>query len=222
MAGISQYCDETGGDYYDYLKSKDSGGEKVGVVIGDVSDHGIHSALLMTTARAFIRLRSSTPGNIADIVSDVNLHLTIDIEDGGQFMTLFFLLIDITNGTLDWVRAGHDPAIIYDPATGKMEELKGKGIPLGIDENYQFEVNKKTGLSKGQIIILSTDGIWEARNRKGELFGKDRFYSLIRKNAILDATSILNVIIGKIKEFQNGFKIEDDITLVVIKVDKDV
>ncbi len=222
IAGISQYCDETGGDYYDYLSSKDSGGEKVGVVIGDVSDHGIHSALLMTTARAFIRLRSSTPGNIADIVSDVNLHLTIDIEDGGQFMTLFFILIDITNGTLDWVRAGHDPAIIYDPATGKMEELIGKGIPLGIDENYQFQVNKKTGLAKGQIIVLSTDGIWEARNRKGELFGKDRFYDLIRKNAILDATSILNVIIDKIKEFQSGFKIEDDITLVVIKVEKDV
>jgi len=222
IAGISQYCDETGGDYYDYLSSKDSGGGKVGVVIGDVSDHGIHSALLMTTARAFIRLRSSTPGNIANIVSDVNLHLTIDIEDGGQFMTLFFLLIDITNGTLDWVRAGHDPAIIYDPTTDKMEELKGKGIPLGIDENYQFQVNRKTGLAKGQIIVLSTDGIWEARNRKSELFGKDRFYDLIRKNAILDATSILNVIINEIKEFQNGFKIEDDITLVVIKVEKDV
>ena len=103
-----------------------------------------------------------------------------------------------------------------------MEELKGKGIPLGIDENYQFQVNKKTDLAKGQIIVLGTDGIWEARNRNGEFFGKHRFYNLIRKNSILNATSILNVIIDNVKEFKNGFKIEDDITLVVIKVEKDV
>ena len=222
IAGISLYCDETGGDYYDYLSLQDFDGEKIGVVVGDVSDHGVHSALLMTTARAFIRLRSSIPGNIANIVSDVNLHLSVDIEDGGQFMTLFFLLIDITNGTLNWVRAGHDPAVLYDPALGKIEELKGKGIPLGIDENYQFQVNEKTGLAKGQIIVLSTDGIWEARNRKSEIFGKDRFYNLIRKNANLNATSMLNKIVDKIKEFQNGFKIEDDITMVVIKIEKDI
>lgn len=218
IAGISQYCDETGGDYYDYLLFKDSEGDKIGVVIGDVSDHGIHSALLMTTARAFIRLRSSNPGNIADIVSDVNFHLTMDIGDGGQFMTLFFLLINNAKGTLDWVRAGHDPAIIYDPSTGITKELKGKGIPLGIDKNYQFQVNEMAGIAYGQIIVLGTDGIWEARNRKGELFGKDRFFDLIRKNAILDAKSILNMIIEKIEEFQNGFKKEDDITLVVIKI----
>jgi len=222
IAGISLYCDETGGDYYDYLSLQDSDGEKVGVVIGDVSDHGVHSALLMTTARAFIRLRSSMPGNIANIVSDVNFHLTIDIDDGGQFMTLFFLLIDIKNGTLNWVRAGHDPAVIYDPAADKIEELKGKGIPLGIDENYQFQVNEKTGLAKGQIIILSTDGIWEARNKKGEIFGKDRFYNLIRNNANLNAASMLKIVVDKTKEFQNGFKIEDDITMVVIKIEKDL
>lgn len=222
IAGISLYCDETGGDYYDYLSLQDSDGEKVGVVVGDVSDHGVHSALLMTTARAFIRLRSSIPGNIANIVSDVNFHLSVDIKDGGQFMTLFFLLIDLSNGTLTWVRAGHDPAAIYDPALGTIEELKGVGIPLGINENYQFQVNNKTGLTKGQIIVLSTDGIWEARNREGEIFGKDRFYNLIRENADMNATSMLKMIVGKIKEFQDGYKIEDDITLVIIKIEKDI
>ena len=221
IAGISLYCDETGGDYFDYLNFQEPDGEKAGVVIGDVSDHGVHSALLMTTARAFIRMRSSNSGDIANIVSDVNFHLSIDIEDGGQFMTLFFLLIDLSKGALNWVRAGHDPAIIYDPVTGKIEELKGAGIPLGINADYQFHVNKKDGLGQGQIIVLSTDGVWEARNTSGEIFGKDRFYNLIRKNAGLNATSLLEMVVSKIKEFQRGFKIEDDITMVVIKIVKD-
>ena len=77
-------------------------------------------------------------------------------------------------------------------------------------------------LAKGQIIVLGTDGIWEARNRKGEIFGKDRFYNLIRKNANLNATSMLNQVVDKIKEFQDGFKIEDDIMMVVIKIEKDI
>jgi sigma-B regulation protein RsbU (phosphoserine phosphatase) len=218
ICGTSIYCDETGGDYYDYLNLKPADGEKLGVVIGDVSDHGVHSALLMTTARAFIRLRSSTADSISKIVSDVNYHLTIDIESGGQFMTLFYLVIDIKNRSLEWVRAGHDPGIIYDPEKDVIEELKGRGIPLGIDQDYQYNLDKRVGLKKGEIIVLGTDGIWEAGNGKGEIFGKERFYDLIRKNSMLDATSIRNKVIENIQAFRNGYKIEDDITLVVVKI----
>ena len=222
IAGICLYCDETGGDYYDYLSIQDSSGDKFGVVVGDVSDHGVHSALLMTTARALLRLRSSLPGNIEKIVSDVNIQLSIDIDDGGQFMTLFFLLIDLVGANLSWIRAGHDPAVIYDPVDGSIKELKGAGIPLGIDKNYQFQINKKTDLAKGQIIVLSTDGIWEARNRQGQIFGKSRFYKLISNNAKRDATSMLNTIMNEIKVFQSGYKMEDDITLVIIKIEKNL
>ena len=218
IAGISLYCDETGGDYYDYLRLPDHDGQTVGIVIGDVSDHGVPSALLMTTARAFIRLRASTPGSIESIVSDVNRHLSIDIEDGGQFMTLFFLVVDRTNRTLTWVRAGHDPAIVYDPAIGTVEELKGQGIALGIDADYRFTANEKTGLSSGQVIVLGTDGIWEARNGNGEIFGKDRFYDLILEHSGRDAVFIRDRIVEKIEAFQDGCKIEDDITMVVIKI----
>ena len=136
VAGISLYCDETGGDYFDYLTLPKGDGPRLGVVVGDVSDHGVHSALLMATARAFIRLRSSLPGSIGAIVSDVNHHFTIDIAEGGQFMTLFLLTIDPVQGRLDWVRAGHDPALVYDPAADTFEELIGTGMPLGIDEMY--------------------------------------------------------------------------------------
>lgn len=200
---------------------RDHDGEKLGVVVGDVSDHGVHSALLMTTARAFIRLRASLPGDIGTIVSDVNHHLTVDIEDGGQFMTLFFLSIDLNKGMLNWVRAGHDPALVYDPATDKITALKGEGIPLGIKGNYPYPVNRSASLSQGQVVVLSTDGVWEARNREGEIFGKDRFYQILRSNAGSSAASIIDTVIDRVRKFQDGFKTEDDITIVVIKIEKE-
>jgi sigma-B regulation protein RsbU (phosphoserine phosphatase) len=94
IAGISIYCDETGGDYYDFLNVGELERGKTGVVVGDVSGHGIPSALLMATARASLRQRSSLPGSMARIVSDLNIQLTRDVEESGQFMTLFYLTID--------------------------------------------------------------------------------------------------------------------------------
>ena len=96
-------------------------------------------------------------------------------------MTLFFLTIDPANQSLQWVRAGHDPGIIYNPSTDTFEALKGKGIALGVDEGWQYEMNERIGLLKGQIIVLSTDGVWEAHNLDGVIFGKDRLHKIIRK-----------------------------------------
>ena len=76
----------------------------------------------------------------------------------------------------------------------------------------------KTALDKGQLIFLSTDGIWEAFNQKGEMFGKERIYGIIRKNSSLRAKEIINMMIESLKSFQQGAQIEDDITLVVIKI----
>ncbi len=212
IAGKSLYCDETGGDYFDYIRLPEFNGQNVGVVVGDVSDHGVHAALLMTTARAFIRLRASTPDGIEKILADVNRHLAMDIENGGQFMTLFFLVVDLEEGTLNWIRAGHDPALLYDPSRGEFFELMGKGIPLGIDSEYPFLPERRGHLQKGQIILLGTDGIWEARNRKGEIFGKKRFYQVIRQNAGCNAQAILDAVFDATAVFQDGFRIEDDIT----------
>jgi len=217
IAGFSRYCDETGGDYYDFIAHPAMDHGKLGVVIGDVSDHGIHSALLMTTARALIRQRLSMPGDIGAAISDVNHQLAIDIKEGGQFMTLFFLRIDVTERAVHWIRAGHDPAAWYDPKSNKMEELKGPGIPLGINANHHFQVNGREGFAEGQIIILGTDGIWEAQNGSGEFFGKQRFYRLIRSNAEEDAQTIIAETMNAIERFQNGVRAEDDITMVVIK-----
>jgi sigma-B regulation protein RsbU (phosphoserine phosphatase) len=183
-----------------------------------VSGHGISSALLMATVRSSLRQRLSQPGDAGSIISDVNRQLVKDVEDSGQFMTLFYLNIDVTKMHAHWVRAGHDPAIFYDPTTDAFEELGGSGIALGIDADWKYKEYLKAALNGGQIIFLSTDGIWEAFNPKGDMFGKERIYDIIRKNPSLSAHEIIHKILESLKSFQQGAQLEDDITLVVVKI----
>ena len=218
IAGKSVYCDETGGDYYDFISIGDNDKQKIGVAIGDVSGHGISSALLMATVRSSLRQRASLTGNIAKIISDVNRQLVQDVEDSGQFMTMFFLALDTATRQLEWVRAGHDPGIVYDPASDSFSELGGSGIALGVDAEWIYEDNKKTDFSNGQIIFLSTDGIWEARNKKGKMLGKEPILNVIRQNSSSDATQIIDAIFDNLDKLIGEMKIEDDITSVIIKM----
>ncbi len=143
-----------------------------------------------------------------------------DVDNSGQFITMFYMTIDPTQKSLQWVRAGHDPGIFYDPHSDTFEELHGLGVSLGVTEDWHYEEYTKTALKKGQIIILSTDGLWEARNIKGEMFGKEPIYDIIRKNASSSANEILNELFESLNGFIEGTKIEDDITVVVIKISK--
>ncbi|CAB1074685.1 Serine phosphatase RsbU, regulator of sigma subunit [Olavius algarvensis Delta 1 endosymbiont] len=219
IAGRNVSCDEIGGNYFDFLWRRESKKGPFSVVVGDISGHGVDSALLMTTARAFLRMRASQPGTISEIITAMNRHLTQDVLESGRFMTLFYLSIDPEAKRLDWVRAGHDPALIYDPNRDEFEELKGSGIALGVSEGFDYEENHHNGLANGQIIAVGTDGIWEAVNRDGEMFGKERLRNIIRSNADADAAQILNAVYDQLNEFTLGRKTEDDITLVIIKVD---
>jgi sigma-B regulation protein RsbU (phosphoserine phosphatase) len=219
IAGRNVSCDEIGGDYFDFLWRRDSKKGPFSVVVGDISGHGVDSALLMTTARAFLRMRASQPGTISEIITAMNRHLTQDVLETGRFMTLFYLTIDPKKKRLDWVRAGHDPALIYDPSRDNFDELKGNGVALGVNDEFDYEENQKGGLANGQIIAVGTDGIWEAINREGEMFGKERLRKVIRSNAGADAGDILNAVYDELNQFTLGQKSEDDITLVIIKVD---
>jgi sigma-B regulation protein RsbU (phosphoserine phosphatase) len=222
IAGKSIYCDETGGDYFDFFDTAGTGKKTYGVVIGDVSEHGIPSALLMASARAFLRQRTALSGSIAEIVGDVNRQLTQDVEDTGRFITLFYLQIDMNNRSISWVRAGHEPAMLYDPAMDRFEALAGKGVALGIDGGWQYIEENRTDLTAGQIILLSTDGIWEARNPEGKMFGRQAIYRIIRQNSHAGAANIQNAIFAGLNRFQQGVEPADDITLVVIKISPDV
>jgi sigma-B regulation protein RsbU (phosphoserine phosphatase) len=218
IASTSVYCDETGGDYFDYLEGDELDPGKISVVIGDVSGHGVSSALLMATARAFLRQRSGLPGSICQIVSDVNRQLTRDVAESGGFMTLFYLTIDAKNHSLSWVRAGHDPAILYDPATDTFEELHGTGVALGVQADARFEANEKNDLLSNQTIFLGTDGIWEARNPQDEMFGKDRIHHIIRQNHEAGANEILAICFNTLSRFIEDRALEDDVTMIVIKL----
>ena len=218
IAGTSIYCDETGGDYYDYIDSKIDDHRNIGVAIGDVAGHGISSALLMATVRSSLRQRAALPGGVEQIISDVNRQLAQDVEDSGQFMTMFYLIIDPMRMQAHWVRAGHDPAILYDPNSASFEELGGSGIALGVDKDWKYKAYSKADLNKGQIIFLSTDGIWEAFNPDGEMFGKERIYDILRINASSGAEEMVRKVLVDLERFQQGASIEDDITLVIIKI----
>jgi sigma-B regulation protein RsbU (phosphoserine phosphatase) len=218
VAGRNRSCDEIGGDYFDYLWNLHATDNRFSVVVGDITGHGVDSALLMTTARAFLRMRASQPGTIADIVSSMNRHLSKDVQETGTFMTLFYLTFHADRNSLEWVRAGHEPAWIYDPDLESFEELKGPGLALGIDENFIYRPNRKSGLKKGQVIAIGTDGIWEGRNPTGEMFGKSRFHEIIRRNSAFSASMILDAVFQAHARFTQGTRTEDDITLVVIKI----
>jgi sigma-B regulation protein RsbU (phosphoserine phosphatase) len=217
IAGTSIYCEETGGDYYDYLMTAEKGRKKICVVVGDVADHGIPSALLMTTARAFLRQRTSRSGELDQVVADVNLQLTRDVEDSGRFMTLFICEIDRNNNMIHWVNAGHDPAMIYDRKSGGFEELTGNALPLGVSEMTAYQkLDRK--IMPGQIIMIGTDGIWEAQSSQGELFGKERFKNIIRDNAGRPAKDIVQAVIEEVDRFCHPLEKTDDVTLVVTKI----
>jgi sigma-B regulation protein RsbU (phosphoserine phosphatase) len=187
-------------------------------VVGDVTDHGISSALLMTTARAFLRERVQTPPNECSVViSDVNKRLVRDIEELNLFMTMFYSEIDITEKMIRWVKAGHEPAILYTPQTDSYELLAGEGLPLGVLEDAVYKESHKQ-VSSGQILLIGTDGIKETVDIHGEMFGNERLLDVIRDYADRPAIEILDRTFASLNDFRHPLEPDDDETLVVIKV----
>ena len=218
VAGRSVYCDETGGDYYDFIEFGPEGSGKFGLVVGDVSDHGLHSALLMISARASLRHHACHSDDIGDVIADVNYHFCDDVGESGRFMTMFLSVIDTNSLTMQWARAGHDPAQLYDPVSGLFEELGGSGgMPLGIQSTCTYEIHSR-GLKPGQLIFIGTDGVWETRNHRGENFGKERLRKVIKTHADLTARDILEAVLQSLDRFCRGKPVEDDVTLVIVKV----
>jgi sigma-B regulation protein RsbU (phosphoserine phosphatase) len=215
IAAVSIPCDETGGDYYDFIsRGQDDFG--VDIVVGDVVGHGISSALLMTSVRAMIRTRCELGGNYSEIIQDVNKLLCRDVGETGNFVTLFYLGYDVATSMMTWVRAGHDPALLYNPGTDAFRELKEGGPSLGIiaDANYSSGTELMTD---GLVLLLGTDGIWETRSAKKGLFGKERVRKIIRYHAHKSAQQILDELLNSLTVFREGYPVEDDITAVVIK-----
>ena len=218
IAGRNIPCDEVGGDYFDYLWDENNAENKLSIVVGDITGHGVDAALLMSSARAFLRMRASHAGTPLEIVTAMNQHLTTDLSESGRFMTLFYLALDRQSEQLEWIRAGHDPALIYDPDEDSFEELMGPGLALGVVEDFAYEPQRRNGLKPGHVIVIGTDGIWESCNPSGEMFGRERLMEIVRKTAGQDANTILETVFQEHADFSEGLKSEDDLTLVVVKI----
>lgn len=215
VEGVCVYSGLTGGDYYDYLPSSVSG--ELTVVVGDVTGHGVPSALLMTAARTLLRYRSALPGRPADVLADVNRHLTSDIKRSHMFMTCMMLQISQDRRTLRWATAGHDPALVYDPDTDSFAFLSAQGLPLGVQEDTVYEQGV-AALKPGQVVVVGTDGVWETRNTRRELFGHERLMQVIRGYARAPAQGILTAVLESLSRFRDDLPQADDVTLLVLKI----
>ncbi len=213
LAGASRYCKETGGDYYDYFRLSD---HRLAIVVADAADHGLGSAMHMTSARAFLRAAMDHYQSPVQIITEANKYLAQDSRNTGRFMTLFFLEIDVIERRLQWIRAGHDPAIIYDPAKEKLEVLNGPGVALGVSEEMTYTSQSITGWSPETVLLIGTDGIWETRNGHNEMFGRRRLYRIIKGAAADHKTSrqLIEEILTQVALWRGDQDQEDDITLV--------
>ncbi len=215
LSGGISYCDQTGGDYYDFLNIKCQDGEALGVIVGDVAGHGLPSAMVMAATRGQFHTLAKIPLGPHERIQSINEVLSRDLDGSGRFLTMFYLQLKENTPSVKWVRAGHDPAIRYNPATDTFGELSGEGLPLGVLEEYAYESNEAI-MEDGEILVLSTDGVWEARNSEGIMFGKKRMLAIIKENAHKNAEGVRLALMDAVDHYQvNGQ--EDDIAVVVIK-----
>ncbi len=216
ISGRSVYCDETGGDFFDIIEFPNHP-KKICVAVGDVVGHGVSAALLMATTRALLRGRITHGGSLSQVINDVNRLLCIDTYESGSFVSLFLFMIDVEKKELRWIRAGHDPAIVYHPDKNSLIALSGDGLVLGLDENFWYDENVFVNIQEGTVVLIGTDGVWEDKDNSGEHFGKKRLENVLQQSNILSSKEIVNKIISDGKKFRSKAKQMDDITLLVLK-----
>jgi serine phosphatase RsbU (regulator of sigma subunit) len=217
ICGHSTYCDETGGDYYDFLEVTGSDEDTAVIAVGDVMGHGVAAAMLMATARGILRSRCAVPGSLADFLEHLNEMLVPD-TGGYRFMTMLLATINARRHEMRWASAGHGPPILYDAKTDRFFDIDGGGIPLGIFDDATYEEYTQFDVSSGQIIVAATDGTWETKGKDGTLYGMERFRALLRNNAHRSAAEISEAICHALARFRGPSGQDDDLTLVIVKV----
>jgi phosphoserine phosphatase RsbU/P len=208
---------EIGGDYYDFVPL---GPNRLAFAIGDVMGKGIAAALLAASLKACVRAQLQAPsegGGIdpAALVGRLN-RLFWEITPAGLFATLFFAVLDLQGGRLDYVNAGH-----YYPfrvrANGVVDELVEGGSVLGVIERSRYERGRLM-LDKDDVVVLYSDGISDRTDARGEAYGTDRLKEVVRNGREDSARIILYSVLGDLQGFSGGMAPEDDATLVVLKV----
>lgn len=216
IAGRTLYADQTGGDYYDFLELNHHSTSRLGIVLGDVSGHGLAAALMMATVRALLHGSAHSIASPSAVLKHINENLASDLH-AGQFMTLFYLQFDTADRSITWADAGHDPAIIYDPEQNEFSELAGEDIPLGVEPNWDYRHDSVTTLTSRSIVLLGTDGIWETKSPTGEHFGKARLRDTLRNLHALPVDEICDHILQALDDFRGASKQRDDVSIVIFR-----
>jgi serine phosphatase RsbU (regulator of sigma subunit) len=202
---------EVGGDFYDFHPLSEG---RLGLVVGDATGKGVPAALVMSTTCGMLQavsqtLDSSSPG---EVLSRVNETLVARIPSN-MFVTCFYAVLDPENASLSYANAGHDPP--YLQRRGEAEELRARGMPLGLMPGMGYE-EKEIVLDAGEVALFYTDGLVEAHNPKGEMFGFPRLRALIAEHAV--EGSLGEFLMEELYTFVGeGWEQEDDITLLTLR-----
>ncbi len=214
IAGASYPAEATGGDYFDYLPMADG---CLGIVIADVTGHGVGPALLMAETRAYLRTLVTGALDAGEILTRANRMLAEDV-DFERFVTLMLVKLDAASQSLVYSSAGHPTGYVLQ-ASGQVKTLlKRTGAALGVQQDTPYAEAPAIGLSVGDIVLLLTDGIEEAESPENELFGVQRILDVARAHSGATAGQILEALFADVRDFSNNQPQLDDLTLVVIKV----
>lgn len=216
IAGVSHAADSAGGDLFDFLSLSDG---TTGILVADVSGHGIGPALLMAETRFCLRMTAREHASPAGILSHANRLLSDDLG-GSQYVTVAFVRIDPTARQLSHASAGHPATWILDRAGQVKSKLRRTGQPLGIHPATAgpYKEHPPVALEPGDVVVLLTDGIDEAMRADGALFGVERALDLIRANPDLSAADLVERICREARAFTQPEPQKDDFTVVVIRV----
>ncbi|GAB4496930.1 MAG: hypothetical protein OHK003_03760 [Anaerolineales bacterium] len=204
---------QVGGDFYDIFQLKD---HRIGVLIGDVADKGVPSALFMARAHALIMAEADIGATPAEVMNLVNTHIT-RLQKSTQFVTVLYGILDLRTREFSYARAGHEPPLILH-VDGSVERMPhSPGMAIGLWEPVTLD-EKSVTLNSGDTLLLYTDGMTDCRNPKGSPFGLERIKEILADLPKQNAQQICNTLLETLQNYQSGAKQDDDVTLVAVKV----
>ncbi len=205
---------DVGGDYYDFFTTVRN---ELGILIADVSGHSVGSALLMAITRSALRFESLRQESAAAVLAETNRATYHDLSNAELFITVFYACYNTETKVLTWANGGHNLPFVWRPSTGECMELDADGMLIGVLDDVEYEEHSME-LVIGDVLVLYTDGITEAKNLAGEMFGERRLEKVIKQNCQRSAREILDAIYNAVYEHSMGVTQYDDITTIVMKV----
>jgi sigma-B regulation protein RsbU (phosphoserine phosphatase) len=210
--GVALPAGATGGDYFDYIPLPD---DRLGIVVADVSGHGLGPALLMASTRAYLRALALTHRDLSEILALANGILCQDTGDG-RFVALLFASLDPATRSFVYVGAGVEGYLL--DASGAVTRLDATSLPLGIEPGVAFPCSPPRVLEPGQSVLLFTDGLLEAKSPDGSYFGIERVLEVARVTQGQTAAGMARALCQAVRDFSQDRPQGDDITVVVIRV----